>query len=165
MLRDSVKLSAMLFVILAGATLFVAVFRGLGGQALLAQALSDLPAGKAGAVVAVLAAMYLLAFLLDSLEVIFLVVPVVAAGLLSLGVDPVWLGVMMVLALQTAALSPPFGFALYYLRGVAPRALSTRRIRLGALPFVALNLLAMAIFWLSPGLLTWLPARLLGVSP
>src|SRR5690606_3671591 len=150
------------FVILIGAGLFSIVFRGFGGDESVHEMLSALPGGVVGAVVAVMAVMFLLGFFLDFIEIVFVVVPVVAPVLLQMGLDPIWLGVMMAVNLQTSFLTPPFGFALFYLRGVAPESVSTMDIYRGAVPFVLIQLLALVLLAALPGLATWLPAALYG---
>ncbi|MBP6597809.1 MAG: TRAP transporter large permease subunit [Arenimonas sp.] len=160
--RETVKVTAMVFAILVGAALFSLVFRGYGGDDLVHEALSALPGGKWGAVVAVMLLMFLLGFVIDFIEIVFVVVPIVGPGLLALGVDPVWLGVMMAINLQTSFLTPPFGFALFYLRGVAPPEVRTSDIYRGVLPFIALQLLMLALVAAFPALATALPAWLYG---
>jgi tripartite ATP-independent transporter DctM subunit len=159
---QTVQVSAMVFAILLGAQLFALVFRGLGGDDLVHAALTGLPGGATGALIAVMLAMFLLGFLIDFIEIVFIVVPIVAPVLFALGVDPVWLGVMMAINLQTSFLTPPFGFALFYLRGVAPPQLGTAAIYRGVVPFIALQLGMLLILALWPGLATWLPAQLYG---
>ncbi|MBK5912364.1 tripartite transporter [Rhodothalassium salexigens] len=156
-LRATVRISTMIYTILIGAALFSLVFRGFGGDALIEQALSGLPGGTAAAVVVVMLVMFCLGFFLDFIEITFIVVPIVAPVLFLMGVDPVWLGVMMAINLQTSFLTPPFGFALFYLRGVAPDHVATRDIYLGAVPFVAIQVVALALLALVPGLATALP--------
>jgi len=158
--QETVKVSAMVFAILFGAALFSLVFRGYGGDELVHEALTGLPGGRTGAIVAVMLAMFLLGFVLDFIEIIFIVVPIVAPVLFALGVDPVWLGVMMAVNLQTSFLTPPFGFALFYLRGVAPASIPTTAIYRGAAPFIALQVLMLMLLALFPGLATWLPGLL-----
>ena len=160
--RETAKVSAMVFAILFGAALFSLVFRGYGGDDLVHELLTALPGGKTSAVLAVMLLMFLLGFILDFIEIVFIVVPIVAPVLFHLGVDPVWLGVMMAVNLQTSFLTPPFGFALFYLRGVAPAAIPTTAIYRGVVPFIGLQLLMLALLWLFPGLATWLPDRLYG---
>jgi len=156
----TVKVTAMVFAILVGAALFSLVFRGYGGDDLVHAALTALPGGKWGAVVAVMLLMFLLGFVLDFIEIVFVVVPIVAPVLLMMGVDPVWLGVMMAINLQTSFLTPPFGFALFYLRGVAPPEVLTSDIYRGVLPFIGMQLLMLALVACFPWLATWLPALL-----
>src|SRR5690606_364911 len=124
--------------------------------------LTSLPGGAFGAVLIVMVLMFLLGFVLDFIEITFVVVPIVGPILLMMGVDPVWLGVMMAVNLQTSFLTPPFGFALFYLRGVAPSSLQTADIYRGALPFVGLQLLALVILATAPWLATWLPEAVYG---
>jgi len=160
--KETVKVTAMVFAILVGAALFSLVFRGYGGDDLVHEALTALPGGKWGAIVAVMLLMFLLGFVLDFIEIVFVVVPIVGPVLLALGVDPVWLGVMMAINLQTSFLTPPFGFALFYLRGVAPPGLRTSDIYRGVLPFIVLQLLVLAAIAAFPGLATALPDYLYG---
>ena len=133
--RKTAQITSMIFVILIGATLFSLVFRGLGGDDMVHRALSDLPGGVAGAILVVMLAMFLLGFVMDAFEIIFVVVPIVAPALLKMpGVDPVWLGIMMALNLQTSYMHPPLGPTLFYLRGVAPPEITTRDIYVGHHP-------------------------------
>ena len=159
---QTVKVTAMVFAILVGAALFSLVFRGYGGDDLVHAALTALPGGTWGAIVAVMLLMFLLGFVLDFIEIVFVVVPIVGPVLLALGVDPVWLGVMMAINLQTSFLTPPFGFALFYLRGVAPPELHTSDIYRGAMPFIGLQLLMLAAVAAFPSLATALPELLYG---
>jgi tripartite ATP-independent transporter DctM subunit len=157
------QVTSMIFVILIGATLFSLVFRGLGGDDMVHRGLADLPGGTAGAVVAVMLAMFLLGFVMDAFEIIFVVVPIVAPALLQMpGVDPVWLGIMMAINLQTSYMHPPLGPTLFFLRGVAPPEITTRHIYVGIVPFVLIQLCALVVLWLAPGLATWLPHKLYG---
>jgi TRAP-type mannitol/chloroaromatic compound transport system permease large subunit len=152
----------MVFVILLGASVFSLVFRGLGGENLVHDALSSLPGGTFSAVLAVMLVIFFLGFFLDTFEIIFVVVPIAAPALIKLGVDPVWLGVMIGVNLQTSFLTPPFGFALFYLRGVAGKLVRTVEIYRGVIPFVVLQIAAMALLWLAPSVATHLPGRLFG---
>jgi len=160
--RATARISSMVFVILIGATLFSLVFRGLGGEEMVHAALTDLPGGTWGALALVMLVMFLLGFFLDFIEIVFVVVPLVAPPLLVLGVDPVWLGVLIAVNLQTSFLTPPFGFALFYLRGVAPEGVRTAEIYRGAVPFVAIQLLMLLLLAAWPELATWLPGLLFG---
>jgi tripartite ATP-independent transporter DctM subunit len=161
--HKTAQITSMIFVILIGATLFGLVFRGLGGEELVHRALADLPGGTVGAILAVMVAMFLLGFVMDAFEIIFVVVPIVAPALLKLpGVDPVWLGVLMAMNLQTSYLTPPVGTTLFYLRGVAPPEITTRDIYVGIIPFVAIQVLALIVVWSLPGLATALPHALYG---
>lgn len=158
--RETVMITAMVFAILVGAALFALVFRGFGGDDLVHDLLTSLPGGKWGAIFAVMLLMFLLGFVLDFIEIVFVVVPIVAPVLFLLGVDPVWLGVMMAINLQTSFLTPPFGFALFYLRGAVPEGLATTDLYRGVLPFIGLQLLMLLLLALWPALATWLPGVL-----
>ncbi|HSN73231.1 MAG TPA: TRAP transporter large permease subunit [Steroidobacteraceae bacterium] len=161
-MQGTVRLSSMVFLVLIGASLFSLVFRGLGGDDVVHRMLEALPGGVVGAMVAVMLLMFILGFVLDFIEITYVVVPVVGPVLLAMGVDPIWLGVMIAVNLQTSFLTPPFGFALFYLRGVAPPEVSTGQIYRGAMPFVALQLIALALLAWQPGIVTWLPSLLYG---
>jgi TRAP-type mannitol/chloroaromatic compound transport system permease large subunit len=161
-MQSTIRVSSMVFLILIGASLFSLVFRGYGGDRLVQELLTNLPGGVVGAMLSVMLLMFLLGFVLDFIEITFVVVPIVGPILLAMGVDPVWLGVMIAINLQTSFLTPPFGFALFYLRGVAPESLPTGAIYRGVVPFVAIQILALAIVAGWPALATWLPDRLLG---
>ena len=155
------QITSMIFVILVGATVFSLVFRGLGGDDLVARTLTNLPGGLAGAVLAVMVSVFLLGFVMDAFEIIFVVVPIVAPVLLQMpGVDPVWLGIMLAVNLQTSYMHPPLGPTLFYLRGVAPPEVTTRDIYLGIIPFVLIQLAMLIALWFAPGLATSLPHRL-----
>jgi tripartite ATP-independent transporter DctM subunit len=161
--HKTAQITCMIFVILIGATLFSLVFRGLGGDDMVHRALTDLPGGTASAILIVMLAMFLLGFVMDAFEIIFVVVPIVAVALLKLpGVDPVWLGVMMALNLQTSYMHPPLGPTLFFLRGVAPPEITTWHIYVGVIPFVAIQLFALVVLWYVPGLATALPRMLYG---
>lgn len=149
-------ISAMVFMILIGASMFSMVFNAYGGDALVHDLLTALPGGAFGAMLAVMLLMFVLGFILDFIEITFVIVPIVAPPLLVLGLDPVWLGVMIALNLQTSFLTPPFGFALFYLRGVSPPEVTTQAIYRGALPFIGLQLLLLGLVAAFPGLATGL---------
>jgi len=160
-MRRTTEITTMIFVILIGATVFSLVFRGLGGDGLVQRVLNNLPGGVAAAVLAVMVAVFLLGFVMDAFEIIFVVVPIVAPILLQMpGVDPVWLGIMLAVNLQTSYMHPPLGPTLFYLRGVAPPEVTTRDIYLGIIPFVLIQLAMLLALWFAPGLATWLPHRL-----
>ncbi|MGD2137746.1 MAG: TRAP transporter large permease subunit [Gammaproteobacteria bacterium] len=161
-MRNTLRVTCMVFLILIGASVFSLVFRGFGGDDVVAELLTGLPGGKLGAMLAVMLLMFLLGFVLDFIEITFVVVPIVGPVLLAMGFDPVWLGIMIAINLQTSFLTPPFGFALFYLRGVAPAAVSTRQIYQGVMPFIALQLLMLMVLAGWPQLATWLPANLYG---
>lgn len=155
--RDTTQVTSMVFFILIGASLFSLVFRGFGGDILVEELLSDLPGGVFGAMLAVMLVMFLLGFVLDFIEITFVVVPIVAPILLAMGVDPIWLGIMIALNLQTSFLTPPFGFALFYLRGVAPASIRTTQIYKGVVPFILIQLCLLGVLAAWPDLATWLP--------
>ncbi len=162
-MRKTAQVTSMIFVILIGATLFSLTFRGLGGDDMVQRALSELPGGVAGAILVVMVALFLLGFVMDAFEIIFVVVPIVAPALLKMpGVSPVWLGIMMALNLQTSYMHPPLGPTLFFLRGVAPPEISTRDIYMGIIPFVLIQLFALVVVWSLPGLATALPHALYG---
>ncbi len=157
------QITSMIFLILIGATLFSLVFRGLGGDGMVERALTNLPGGVAGATLAVMAALFMLGFVMDAFEIIFVVVPIVAPVLLQMpGVNPVWLGIMMAVNLQTSYMHPPLGPTLFYLRSVAPPEVTTRHIYVGIIPFVLIQLVMLVALWFLPGLATWLPHKLYG---
>lgn len=160
--RETAKTTSMVFIILVGASLFSLTFINFGGDDAVKALLSDLPGGKTGAIFVVMLVMFVLGFFLDFIEITFVVVPIVAPALLLMGVDPVWLGVMMAINLQTSFLTPPFGFALFYLRGVAPDSVRTAEIYRGVIPFVAIQIIALVILFLFPGIATWLPGIVFG---
>jgi tripartite ATP-independent transporter DctM subunit len=165
-LRDimagTVRMSAMVFMILIGASVFSLVFRGLGGDDIVHELLTGLPGGALGAMLVVMLVMFLLGFVLDFIEITYVVVPIVGPVLLAMGLDPLWLGIMIAMNLQTSFLTPPFGFALFYLRGVAPESVPTTTIYRGVMPWVALQLLALVILAAWPELATWLPSVIYG---
>ena len=164
--RSTVQISSMVFIILVGASMFSLVFRGFGGDEMIEEFLKQLPGGVIGALLLVMGVMFIMGFFLDFLEIIFIVVPIVSPILLQMEVapgvlmSPVWLGVMMGINLQTSFLTPPFGFALFYLRGVAPKQVKTSHIYSGVIPFVAIQVLALVLLWFFPEIATWLPGVL-----
>ena len=161
-MQATLKISSMVFLILIGASVFSLVFRGFGGDDGVHAILESLPGGVAGAVILVMLVMFLLGFVLDFIEITFVVVPIVGPVLLAMGLDPVWLGVMIAINLQTSFLTPPFGFALFYLRGVAPPSVTTQQIYRGVIPFVAIQLGALLLLALFPELVIWLPGKIYG---
>jgi tripartite ATP-independent transporter DctM subunit len=161
--EKTTQITSMIFLILIGATLFSLVFRALGGDDQVARALSNLPGGVTGALLAVMLAIFLLGFVMDAFEIVFVVVPIVAPALLKMpGVDPVWLGIMIALNLQTSYMHPPLGPTLFFLRGVAPPEITTQHIYVGIIPFVAIQLIALLVLWFVPGLATALPHAFYG---
>jgi len=160
--RSTLEVTSMVFMILIGASLFSLVFRGFGGDDQIAELLGNLPGGVVGAMIVVMLVMFLLGFILDFIEITFVVVPIIGPILLSMGLDPVWLGIMIAINLQTSFLTPPFGFALFYLRGVAPKSVTTGQIYRGVLPFIVIQLLMLLMLAYWPGLATWLPGVIYG---
>jgi tripartite ATP-independent transporter DctM subunit len=157
------QVTSMIFLILIGATMFSLVFRALGGDDMVQRGLSDLPGGTGGAILIVMLAVFFLGFVMDAFEIIFVVVPIVAPALLKMpGVDPVWLAIMLAMNLQTSYMHPPLGPTLFFLRGVAPKEITTTHIYIGVIPFVLIQLFALVVLWFAPGLATWLPHRLYG---
>jgi TRAP-type mannitol/chloroaromatic compound transport system permease large subunit len=161
-MRATVRVTGMVFMILIGASIFSLVFRGFGGDDAVHQLFEHIPGGVFGATLMVMALIFLLGFILDFIEITFVVVPIVAPVLLAMGVDPIWLGVMIAVNLQTSFLTPPFGFALFYLRGVAPEQVATTQIYRGVIPFILIQLLMLGVLALWPALATWLPAQIYG---
>jgi tripartite ATP-independent transporter DctM subunit len=156
------SVTAMVFMILVGASLFSLVFRGLGGDEMIGEFLTALPGGVVTAMVLVMIVMFLLGFVLDFIEITFVVVPIVGPVLMAMGLDPIWLGVMIALNLQTSFLTPPFGFSLFYLRGVCPDEVPTGAIYRGVIPFIAIQLLVLTLLAAWPALVTWLPGVIYG---
>jgi tripartite ATP-independent transporter DctM subunit len=161
-MQSTLRISSMVFLILIGASIFSLVFRGYGGDDGVRAILESLPGGVVGAVIVVMLVMFLLGFVLDFIEITFVVVPIVGPVLLAMGLDPVWLGIMIAINLQTSFLTPPFGFALFYLRGVAPPEVTTPQIYRGVIPFVAIQLFAWLLLSIFPDLVTWLPSKIYG---
>ena len=167
-MQGTTQITCMVFVILIGAALFSLVFRGLGGEEMVHDLLRRMPGGAAGAIIVVMLLMFLLGFFLDFLEIVFVVVPLVAPLLLTLSMpdgspmSPVWLGIMMAVNLQTSFLTPPFGFALFYLRGVAPASVRTMDIYRGIIPFVFIQVLSLVVLWYFPEIAVWLPKVVYG---
>ena len=152
----------MVFLILIGASIFSLVFRAYEGDELIRSIFIDMPGGKIGAMIVVMLVMFLLGFILDFIEITFVVVPIVAPVLLIMGFDPIWLGVMIAINLQTSFLTPPFGFALFYLRGVAPDSVKTADIYRGVIPFIGIQILVLCLLAIWPTLATWLPNLIYG---
>ena len=158
--ESTLKTTAMVFFILIGASVFALVFRGLGGDVLVQGLFEEFPGGALSALLAVMLVIFLLGFVLDFIEITFVVIPVVGPGLLALGIDPIWLGVLVAVNLQTSFLTPPFGFALFYLRGVTPKDIPTAAMYRGVVPFVGLQLVLLMLLFAVPSLATWLPNAL-----
>ena len=157
-LTSSTEITAMVFVILIGASLFSLVFTGFYGDELVSHILTNVPGGKWGALILTMLVMFVLGFFLDFIEIVFIVVPLVTPPLIMAGFDPVWLGILMALNLQTSFLTPPFGFALFYLRGAAPASVRTLDIWKGAIPFIGLQIAVILLVACIPALATWLPS-------
>ena len=153
----TVKLSSFVFVILIGASMFSLVFRGFGGDEMIEHFLGSLPGGMYTGLLIVMIAIFLLGFFLDYIEIIFVIVPLVGPILIANGADPLWLGILISLNLQTSFLTPPFGFSLFFLRGVAPKEIQTRNIYKGVVPFIGIQVLAILVVGFFPGIATWLP--------
>ncbi len=158
--KNTVKVTSMVFFILIGAAIFSLVFRGFGGDTLVENFFEELPGGVFTATLIVMVVIFVLGFILDFIEITFVVVPIVGPVLLAMGLDPVWLGVMIAINLQTSFLTPPFGFALFYLRGVAPQSVQTIDMYKGVIPFIAIQLLLLISIWVFPEIATWLPNQL-----
>ena len=156
----TVKLSSFVFVILIGASMFSLVFRGFGGDEMIEHFLGNLPGGLYGALFVVMIAIFLLGFFLDYIEIIFVIVPLVGPVLIANGADPLWLGILISLNLQTSFLTPPFGFSLFFLRGVAPKEIQTKNIYRGVIPYIGIQVLAIFIVGFFPSIATWLPRLL-----
>jgi tripartite ATP-independent transporter DctM subunit len=157
---STVKLSSFVFVILIGASMFSLVFRGFNGDEMIEHFLGTLPGGLYGALFIVMAAIFVLGFFLDYIEIIFVIVPLVGPVLIANGADPLWLGILISLNLQTSFMTPPFGFSLFFLRGVAPKEIETQNIYKGVMPFIAVQVVALFIVGFFPEIATWLPDKL-----
>ncbi len=158
--ESTAKVTAMVYLILVGAAVFSLVFRGFGGDVIVEEMFTNLPGGVVVATILVMLVVFLLGFILDFIEITYMVVPIVGPVLLAMGLDPVWLGVMLAVNLQTSFLTPPFGFSLFYLRGVAPSTILTSHIYKGVIPFIAIQLAMLGLLTLWPELATWLPATI-----
>jgi tripartite ATP-independent transporter DctM subunit len=161
-MQNTLKITSMVFLILIGASLFSLVFRGFGGEELIQGFFAQMPGGLFGATLIVMLVIFLLGFILDFIEITFVVVPIVAPILLAMGLDPIWLGIMIAINLQTSFLTPPFGFALFYLRGVADKAVKTADIYRGVIPFIIIQIFLLLMLALWPELITWLPHVIYG---
>ena len=145
--------STMIFTILIGASIFSLIFRGVGGDELINLIFSSLPGGSYTALFFVLLVIFLLGFILDFIEICYVIVPLIAPPLLMMGFDPVWLAILFAINLQTSFLTPPFGFSLFYLRGVADESVMTKEIYSGVIPFIFIQLLVLTIIILLPSLI------------
>jgi tripartite ATP-independent transporter DctM subunit len=162
--RSTMYITSMVFVILIGATMFSLIFRGFGGDELVKRALEAAPGGTVGALIMVMLTMFVLGFFLDFIEITFVIVPLVAPPLLATGMDPIWLGILMALNLQTSFLTPPFGFALFYLRGVAPPEVTTTALYKGIVPFIGIQIFVILLVAFFPEIATSLPKIMAGSS-
>ena len=160
--ENTTTVTAMVFMILIGASIFSLVFRGFGGEELVHSMFENMPGGQIGALLVVMAVIFLLGFILDFIEITFVVVPLVAPALFMMGVDPIWLGIMIAINLQTSFLTPPFGFALFYLRGVTPKGIKTSAIYKGVIPFIMMQILLMIALAVWPEMATTLPKIIYG---
>ena len=158
--ESTLQVTSMIFLILIGASVFSLVFRGFGGEELVQEFFHSMSGGPTAALLLVMVVIFLLGFILDFIEITFVVVPIVGPILLAMGFDPVWLGIMIAVNLQTSFLTPPFGFALFYLRGVAPDHVSTSAMYRGVVPFVLLQLGLLLLMWYLPGIVSWLPSKI-----
>lgn len=156
------KITSMIFVLLIGATIFSLVFRGLEGDIFINNALSGLPGDVYTKLALVMFAIFLLGFILDFIEITYVVIPVVAPILLSMGIDPIWLGILIAINLQTSFLTPPFGFAIFYLKSVIPKNIDTVEIYKGVIPFIIIQIITITIIIIIPEITTWLPNKIFG---
>ncbi len=159
-MQNTTQVTSMVFMIFIGAAFFSLTFRGFGGDDLVHELLHNLPGGKYGALLIVMLIMFLLGFVLDFIEITFVVVPIIGPVLMAMGVDPLWLGILIAINLQTSFLTPPFGFALFYLRGVAPKSIKTSEIYRGIIPFIAIQITVLLLILIFPEIVTWLPEQL-----
>ena len=163
-LSDAVKqtafISSMVFMILIGASIFSLVFRGYGGEELISNLFDAIPGGLFGSMLIVMILVFLLGFILDFIEISFVVVPIVGPILIAMGADPLWLGIMLAINLQTSFLTPPFGFALFYLRGVTPERIKTETIYKGVIPFILIQLFILCLVAYFPFMATYLPSAI-----
>ena len=153
----TVKMSSFVFIILIGASMFSLVFRGFQGDEMISNFLTNIPGGEYGALIVVMLTIFILGFFLDYIEIIFVIIPLVGPGLIANGADPLWLGILISLNLQTSFLTPPFGFSLFFLRGVAPKSVRTINIYRGVIPFIFIQLIAIILVFVFPQIATWLP--------
>ena len=157
---ETLKINSMVFFILFGASLFSLVFRGFGGDLMVESFLTDIPGAKINSLIIVMITIFILGFFLDFFQIVFVIVPIVGPSLISMGYDPVWLAIMFAINLQTSFLTPPFGFALFYLRGVAPKEIKTSDIYSGVIPYILIQILTLLILFKFPLIVTWLPSKL-----
>ncbi len=156
------KITSMIFILLIGATIFSLVFRGLEGDIFINNALSALPGEIYTKLFIVMLAIFILGFILDFIEITYVVIPVVAPILLSMGIDPIWLGILIAINLQTSFLTPPFGFAIFYLRSVMPENIKTTEVYKGVIPFIFIQIITIILIVIFPEVTTWLPEKVFG---
>ena len=161
--QSTTEITSMVFMILLGSSIFSLVFRGFGGDELVNSIFNQMPGGVFGAMLIVMIIIFLLGFILDFIQITFVVVPIVGPVLLAMGIDPLWLGIMIAINLQTSFLTPPFGFALFYLRGVAPDSVPTGAIYRGVIPFIVIQILVLLCLAVFPSLVTALPNAVYGL--
>jgi TRAP-type mannitol/chloroaromatic compound transport system permease large subunit len=161
-LDGTMRVSTLAFVILIGATFLSLIFRAFGGDEIVTHVMEQIPGGAYGALIAVSLLVFVLGFFLDFIEIVFIIMPIVAPVILQSDIDPVWFGILIAINLQTSFLTPPFGFALFYLRGVAPPEIKTSDIYRGVIPFIGIQLFALVLIFTFPALATWLPDLLFG---
>lgn len=161
-LVETTRTTAFIFAVLLGATAYSLVLRGLGGDELIERALLGLPFGPSGIVICILFATFLLGFFLDWIELTLIILPLVSPVVFNLGFDPVWFTIMFAVCLQTSFLTPPVGFAIFYLKGVAPEGVDVATIYKGVLPYVILQLIGLTIVFNWQAVVTWLPAQAYG---
>ena len=157
---ETSKISAMVFFILIGASLFSLVFRGFGGDLIVEDLITSIPGGAIASFIFVMIVIFILGFFLDFFQIVFVIVPIVGPSLIAMGYDPIWLALMFAINLQTSFLTPPFGFALFYLRGVCPRSIKTSDIYYGVIPFIIIQIFLLLILYFIPSMITWLPQKL-----
>ncbi|MEL6991533.1 MAG: TRAP transporter large permease subunit, partial [Pseudomonadota bacterium] len=150
--------STLAFAILIGATIFSLIFKSFGGDDVVTGVMEQIPGGELGALIAVSLLIFVLGFFLDFIEIVFIIMPIVAPVILQSDINPIWFGVLIAMNLQTSFLTPPFGFALFYLRGVAPPEVKTSDIYRGVLPFIGIQIAAFILVFCFPVLATWLPS-------
>lgn len=155
--RLTTRLTSMVFLILIGATAFSLVFRGMGGDRMVFEAMSGLPGGTWGFLLVSMLLIFVLGFFLDFLEICFIVVPILAPIAAAMGIDMLWLAILIAMNLQTSFLTPPFGFSLFYLKAVAPPDIRLQHIYTGIIPFVVIQIVMLALLVLYPDIVTWLP--------
>ncbi len=157
------KTTSYIFALFVGATAFALVLRGFGGDELIEEALTSLPFGPSGVVVVILAIAFVLGFVLDWIEITLILLPLIAPVLLDMDVNLVWFAVLFAVTLQTSFITPPVGFALFYMKGVAPKSVTTGKIYKGIIPFMIIQLIAVGVIFFFPSLATWLPAVAYGL--